>query len=170
MAGSGKHDSEPSPAYRFAVADEQAFVQFDEDWLLRIAESVLRDEQVATAEVSIALVDDATIHDINRRYLDHDCPTDVISFSLREDDSPVVGGDGVSETDRRLDGELVISGETAARVAGEIGCPPAEELVLYLVHGLLHLCGYDDQTDADRSQMREREQAHLQKFGIRPHY
>ncbi len=156
--------------YQFSVADEQAFVRIDADWLLRIAESVLDDEQVTTAEVSIALVDDASIHDLNRRYLGHDCPTDVISFSLGDDDSPAGKQDRASEAARRLDGELVISGETAARVAGEIGCPPTEELALYLVHGLLHLCGYDDQTDADRSQMRHREQTHLQKFGIRPHY
>ena len=64
---------------------QQRFVQVDAEWLRRMTESVLHGEQVAAGEISIALVDDAVIHEINRRYLNHDYPTDVISFSLQED-------------------------------------------------------------------------------------
>ncbi|MCA9076437.1 MAG: rRNA maturation RNase YbeY [Planctomycetaceae bacterium] len=148
-----------------SVANEQSHVTFDIETLTRISTSLLRDEGVPLAEISLAIVDDATIHAINRQYLNHDCPTDVISFLLSEPND-----DGVTPPMDVMEGEIVISGETAARVAGEMGCPPHEELALYLVHGLLHLCGYDDQTPADRETMQSRERVHLQKFGIEPHY
>ena len=82
--------------------------------------------------ISIALVDDATIHAVNRRHLAHDWPTDVISFRLSEVD------------DDELAGELVVSAEMAATTARQAGVGAWDELALYVVHGLLHLCGYDD--------------------------
>ena len=69
-------------AFWVSISDEQQAVAVDSNWLVRIAESVLTGENVASAEISIALVDDATIHDVNRRFLRHDYPTDVISFRL----------------------------------------------------------------------------------------
>ncbi|MCA9024982.1 MAG: rRNA maturation RNase YbeY [Planctomycetaceae bacterium] len=158
-----EHDSAPPliEGIELAVADEQTHVQVDPDFLSRIAESLLTGEGVVHADISLAIVDDAEIHVINRQYLNHDYPTDVISFLLAEDTQ-----DGI----RRIDGELVISGETAARSALDYGCSPEDELALYFVHGLLHLCGYDDQTNADRETMRVQERSHLQKFGIEPHY
>ncbi|MGD9856289.1 MAG: rRNA maturation RNase YbeY [Planctomycetaceae bacterium] len=164
---------DPTPsrdAFRFALADEQDFVEVDADHLLQIAAAVLRDEQITQAEVSLALVDDASIHEINRRYLNHDFPTDVISFSLQDDDGPPRAETHRGRRGRLLEGEIVISGETASRVAQEWGAAPEAEVALYLVHGLLHLCGYDDHSAADRSEMRQRERTHLQKFGIRPNY
>lgn len=147
--------------------DEQDFVQVDADQLLQIAETVLLGESVIAADVSLALVDDAAIREINRRYLNHDYPTDVISFSLQDESA---GTPGAAERPAVLEGEVVISGETAARAAGQWGAAPEAEVALYLVHGLLHLCGYDDTTEAARRHMRAREQAHLQKFGMRPNY
>lgn len=158
-------------SFEIAIANEQSACTIDSDELTEIARSVLRDEGVDGAQISIALVDDAAIHEVNRRFLGHDFPTDVISFPLQEPaalDLPSRSGTG--EPVRSLDGEIVISAQTALRSAGEVGCTPAEELTLYLVHGLLHLCGYDDQSAADRRRMRQREKSHLQKFGIIPHY
>jgi probable rRNA maturation factor len=159
-------------AYRIAISNEQQAMQVDHVWLQQIAGSVLQDEGIETAQISVALVDDPTIHDINRSFLQHDYPTDVISFLLS--DEPLDTGPAASEGGAggavQIDGEVVISGETAARTAEEVGCPALHELALYLVHGLLHLCGYDDQTDADRTRMRGREQSHLQKFGITSNY
>lgn len=155
------------------IADEQAFVPVDPDWLQQVAAAVLQGEGVVAAEISIALVDDATIHRINRQFLNHDDPTDVISFLLSEPSLPAEGvpcGVPPVAGPRPLDGEIVVSGETAARCAAAVHAAPRDELALYLVHGLLHLCGYDDQTEADRQTMRLREQTHLQKFGICPHY
>lgn len=159
-----------TPTYQFAFADEQDAVEIDQAKLIQIAESVLLAENVAAAEVSLAIVDDETIHALNRRYLDHDWPTDVISFSLQEEALPPEATPRADLSGKRIDGEIVISSETAARVAAEQGTPAEEEISLYLVHGLLHLCGFDDQTSGDRERMQERQQTHLQKFGIQPNY
>ncbi len=146
---------------QLAVTDQQSHLRLDHEFLNQVSETLLVDEGIAHAEISVAVVDDAGIHALNRQYLDHDYPTDVISFLLTK------STEGAS---LRIDGEVVISGETAVRAADEYSCSPQEELTLYLVHGLLHLCGYDDQTESDRETMRTQEQIHLQKFGIEPHY
>ena len=78
-------------------------------------------------------MDDATIHAINRRHLAHDWPTDVISFVLSEPDDPALAA------------ELVVSAEMAVvDRPGAWGPTRRSELALYVVHGLLHLCGLDD--------------------------
>lgn len=162
--------------FHVAISDEQDFVRIGHDRLRQITRSVLQEEGVGAAQISLALVDDPTIHDVNRQFLGHDHPTDVISFLLSAPPPEVVPGVDLSEDewlcDPRVefDGEVIISAETARRTAAEIGCPPAHELALYLVHGLLHLCGFDDQTEDDRRRMRQREQSHLQKSGIPANY
>jgi len=78
-------------------------------------------------ELSVAIVDDAQIREINRRFLDHDYATDVIAFPLDDEE-----------------GEIVISADRALAEASERGVEPLAELMLYVVHGLLHLLGYDD--------------------------
>ena len=158
-------------AFQVAVSNEQDFVAVRDDWLARIVETVLRGEGVTSAELSIALVNDAAIHVVNRQFLAHDEATDVISFLLNEADVDDAGKSAQrSPQPRHIDGEVVVSGETAQRCAVEAGCRASDELALYLVHGLLHLCGYDDHSTADRRVMRGRERSHLQKLGLTPHY
>jgi probable rRNA maturation factor len=118
---------------------------------------------VTAAEVSVAIVDDPAIHTLNRQFLDHDEPTDVLSFSLHDEKS---GG----STEGQIDGEIVLSAETARRRAAEFHWSPRDEVVLYLVHGLLHLAGHDDQTPEDRTAMRTREQTVLAHWGLSPRY
>ncbi len=127
--------------------------------LRQVVAAVLHDERVAAAEISVAVVDDAEIHRVNREHLDHDCPTDVISFlySAATDATvprsrPLRRGAGLA-----LEGELVVSGETATRAAPAHCGTPASELELYIIHGVLHLCGYDDLTPTERRVMRRRE-------------
>jgi probable rRNA maturation factor len=88
-------------------------------------------------EVHVILVSDKRIADIHRRFLGHPGPTDVITFEH---------------------GEIVISAETAKRQAREFGTSLAHELRLYLVHGLLHLHGFDDKTAAGAAQMKRRQE------------
>lgn len=142
-----------SVAVELDLSDTQGHVRLDLGRLRSTARDVLAGEGIGRASLSVAAVDDAAIRPINRRHLGHDWPTDVISFLLSEP------GDEV------LAGELVISAETAARVAAERGVDPAAEFALYLVHGLLHLCGYDDQTDTDAARMRRREEESLAAAG-----
>lgn len=122
--------------------------------LADLARKVLSGQGVGSASISIALVDDAAIHAINRRHLDHDWPTDVITFRLSD------------PQDDLLEAELVISAEMAVTTARAAGTDPEAELMLYMVHGLLHLCGYDDTTAANVQAMRRREDEVLRQAGF----
>jgi probable rRNA maturation factor len=136
------------------ISDAQAHLRIDPDAVATLVRTSLEAEGVTRASISIALVDDATIHALNRRHLDHDWPTDVISFILSEPDEPA------------LSAELVVSVQMAVATAKLAGVAPWEELALYLVHGSLHLCGYDDQDDANRDVMRRREGEILARNGL----
>lgn len=105
------------------------------------------------AAVSVAVVDDATIHALNRRFLAHDYATDVLSFVL--EDSPQV-----------LEGEIIASIDAARREAADAGWPAEDELLLYVVHGALHLAGYGDQDAAAVAEMRQAEAAVLDRLGV----
>ena len=115
--------------------------------------NVLQDHEVFAGDVSIAIVDDATIHRLNRKHLEHDYPTDVLSFLLDRDQ-------------RYLEGEVVVSADTAASNASDFGWPAHHELLLYVVHGTLHLVGYDDRTPHDRAEMRRLEAKYLRRLRI----
>jgi len=128
------------------------------DMLVRVAEAVLQHGDVTPeAEVSIALVDDSYIRELNRQYRHKDWATDVLSFAMQEDtgDEPPVAGD--EETGPVL-GDVVISLETAQRQAVEYGHSFQREAAYLVVHGVLHLLGYDHEADADREVMRAREE------------
>jgi probable rRNA maturation factor len=136
------------------VSDTQSHLKIDPGALARLVRSALSAQGVARASISLAVVDDATIRAVNRRHLGHDWPTDVISFGLSEPGDPW------------LSGELVVSAETAVATARRAGVGAWDELALYVVHGLLHLCGYDDVSDDDRDAMRRREGELLTVAGL----
>jgi probable rRNA maturation factor len=136
------------------LSDTQAYLRIDRSFIEHLVRTVLLIENRPLATISIALVDNATIHSLNRLHLGHDWPTDVISFPLSE------AGDSV------LMGELIVSAEMARIAAFEIGADPQAELALYVVHGLLHLCGYDDTEPASAIVMREREEIVLSGAGV----
>ena len=119
-----------------------------------IARAILEGEGVREMEISLAFVDNVTIHTLNKRYLDHDEPTDVLSFPLSEPNA------------KKLMGELVIGAEVAQAQAAERGHDVQAELALYVIHGLLHLCGYDDKTADGAKEMRERERHYLGVVGL----
>lgn len=116
--------------------------------------AVLEGEDVQDAEVSLAFVDNPTIQQLNQRYLQHDEPTDVLSFPLSEPNA------------RRLAGELVIGAEVAKAQAESRGHSVQAELALYIIHGLLHLCGHDDKSVAGASAMHQRERRYLRQLGL----
>jgi probable rRNA maturation factor len=141
------------PAIRVAVSDQQAVVPLSRRRLAAAVRRVLVEASVRDASVSLAIVDDPTIHRLNRQFLGHDRPTDVLSFLLdRRDDG--------------LEGEIVVSGPTAAAAAGQFGWSAQEELLLYVIHGALHLVGYDDRTPHQRATMRSQERKHLKRWGV----
>ncbi len=107
-------------------------------------------------EVHVTVVDDRRIRGLNSRYLGKRTPTDVLAFDL-ESPGPA-----------RLLGEVVISAESAARQSRRLGVPLALELDLLLVHGLLHLVGYDDHDRLEARLMHERERDLLSRGRRRP--
>ncbi|MFA5515660.1 MAG: rRNA maturation RNase YbeY [Desulfuromonadales bacterium] len=104
-------------------------------------------------ELSVLIVDDEQIREINRDWLQRDRPTNVISFSMRE-------GEG-GQIQPGLLGDVIISAETAARDAADAGAAYADELHFLLLHGILHLLGYDHErgTEAEALRMEEKERA-----------
>jgi probable rRNA maturation factor len=137
------------------ICDDQNLLPVNEDHLRRAAEAVLVEANFHMGVLSIAVVDDQTIHALNRQFLQHDYPTDVLSFVLEQDDG-------------RIEGEVIVSAETAARSARQYGWSADAELLLYVIHGTLHLVGHDDQDDAAREVMREAERRHLARFDLKP--
>ncbi len=105
------------------------------------------------AQVDVAIVNDCLIREVNETHLSHDWETDVITF-------PYACADG------RVEGEVIVSWETAAREANITGWPEMTELLLYCIHGALHLVGFDDLDADSRRAMREREREILEHLGL----
>jgi probable rRNA maturation factor len=137
-----------------SVANEQSGHPVNEDQLIAAVKVVVCSSSFTSATVSIAVVDDHTMHELNRRHLNHDWPTDVLSFVLEDE-----GG--------HLEGEVVISADTAARAASEVGWSPSAEQLLYAIHGTLHLVGFRDKSAAEQAKMRAAEAAIMDQFGFR---
>src|SRR5262245_25750843 len=119
-----------------SVANQQERVELDYQWLKAAARAVLEGEGVKKSKITLAFMTDEAIHALNRKFLQHDEPTDVITFPYS---SPRAAS---------LEGDIAISTETAIRAAEERGHSVADELVLYVIHGVLHLCGFDDQDES----------------------
>lgn len=144
-----------SPGFELSLANEQSAHAVDEDRLVAAARRVLADSPWTSARISLAVVDDQTIHALNRRFLDHDYPTDVLSFLLHQQHD-------------HLEGEVIASAQTAAANAHEFGWSAADELLLYVIHGMLHLVGHDDKMPAQIGAMREAEARYLRACGVEP--
>jgi probable rRNA maturation factor len=116
---------------------------------------ILQDAGIREAEISIAVVDDGQMQALNRQYLDHDYPTDVLSFVLEH------------ESERsRLEGQIIVSWQYAAREAPQYGWPADDELLLYVIHGCLHLIGHDDTTEQAQGEMRLAEAKYLRALAV----
>ena len=141
--------SAPTPhPIHVSIANQQESLPLDHAQIRRAVRTVFMGEGCRKAKISIAVVTDPTIHALNKRFLDHDYPTDVLTFPL---DNGKAG----------LEGEIVISSDTAIRHGAEYDNDPQRELLLYVVHGCLHLLDYDDQHEAAERAMRAREQHYL---------
>lgn len=125
----------------------------DVSLLHRAVEMILRSEGRTNAiEVSLLIADDQTLQTLNRRYRGIDAPTDVLSF----------GNDGVTNFPTppglpHILGDIAISYEHVLAAATQSGASATHELFCLVVHGMLHLLGYDHENDADAGIMEERE-------------
>ncbi|HEY3315971.1 MAG TPA: rRNA maturation RNase YbeY [Bacillota bacterium] len=108
-------------------------------------------------EVSVALVDDEHIHQLNKEYRQIDCATDVLSFAMLE---------GADEDRPLLLGDIVVSLERARDQAETYGHTFEREVAFLTLHGLLHLLGHDHHTDEQEREMDERQEAVLRRLGL----
>jgi probable rRNA maturation factor len=121
----------------------------DTSLLVARARGVLRAVGHARSELSLSLVDDAEMRELNRSYRQIDRPTDVLSFSLVEGEGAAFRGG--------LLGDVVIGIETAARQAAARHRAIDEEVARLLVHGVLHLLGHDHEEEGEARRMRAEE-------------
>ncbi len=128
--------------------------------LHRLALSVLQEEGVqGPVELGILVTTDDEVHSLNREYLGHDYKTDVISFGMQEE-APSPGKPRfVTPAEQPIHlGDVVISYDRATEQAPEYAHSADAEVALLLIHGILHLLGYDDTNDAHRAMMHARQQ------------
>jgi probable rRNA maturation factor len=133
------------------ITDNQTDLLINFNQVERITEEVLKLEQEVCDEVSVCFVDTSTICTLHQDFFDDPSPTDCISFPLDEE----------PDLTYRLLGEIFVCPKTALDYAAEHQLNPYEETTLYIIHGLLHLIGYDDLDEEDSLLMRAAEQRHL---------
>lgn len=124
----------------------------DRGRLRALVAEALDAERAPAGEMSVAFVGDRTMRRINRDYRDLDETTDVLSFSYL--DEPHAGG---------VLGEIFVSPAVARSQARETGCPVEEEVARLVIHGLLHVLGYDHDTATTRRRMLARQERYVSR-------
>lgn len=114
-------------------------------------QSTATEETKSLGLLNIVFCTDQYLHKMNVQYLNHDTLTDVITFSYAED---------------YIEGDIFISVERSSENAQKFGCTPEEELYRVIIHGVLHLTGYDDKTPEEKIQMTAKEDYYLAKLGL----
>ncbi len=135
------------------VTNAQAKLPVDKKRLRKAVRMILQEAMISGAKINVAVVDDSTIASLHERYLNDSQPTDVLSFVLEQSSG-------------YLEGEIVVSADTAQVSATRFHWTAADELLLYVIHGALHLVGYDDTTSKKRAKMREQEREYLARCGL----
>jgi probable rRNA maturation factor len=148
---------------KIEITDLQDHVRLDRKQILLVMRRVIKEEGRSAKSLSIVLTDNRHMRDLNREYLGHDRLTDVISFPLEDPDWP---GGRCGACNGGLNGEIIASAELAVQQAQSMNADPKAELMLYLVHGLLHLMGYDDRNPEQARLMHAREDALLEECGF----
>lgn len=160
-------------SFEIDISSSQDTLSIDVRALTHAIQRTLQIEQVAAAVLSVSVVDNRAIHQINREHLQHDYPTDVISFQLDFALDPDAANDPAAEqraAGAMIEGEIIASAEMAAEMASLGRWTAMNELTLYVIHGVLHICGYDDLSVVEKSIMRARERAVLNDLGLNPVY
>ncbi len=145
------------------ITNEQEQIEVPEQWEAKINEVAavcFREEEIPPqAEVDLLFVDNAAIREMNREYRNIDSATDVLSFPMYEADEEI------DDEEEILFGDIVISLERAQEQCQEYGHSLEREVMYLLVHGLLHLAGYDHMEDEDKKKMRAQEEKLLAGIG-----
>jgi probable rRNA maturation factor len=138
--------------------------RLDEEVLRQVIRHVLDEEEATLFHLSVVLSGHDTVRRLNRSYLDHDYNTDVLSFSLRDGPDPT----GIEAGENAVEGEIYVDLDTAAERHADFDTSFDREAYRYLVHGVLHLVGYDDATASAQETMREKEDRYLDAIDAVP--
>jgi probable rRNA maturation factor len=117
------------------IRNLQKHTPLDLKRLRRTAKKILNEAALQDAELSISFVDDVQIQELNQRYLGRDKPTNVLAFSMREGE--------FASLQPQLLGDVIVSVDTARRQSNRFGLKGMEMVVLLMIHGILHLLGYE---------------------------
>lgn len=146
-----------------SITDEQDKIAIPTDWAEKInavAAICLEEEDIPQrAEIGLLFVDNEAIREMNLKYREKDSATDVLSFPMYEADEPI------DDEEEILFGDIVISLERAQEQCQEYGHSLEREVMYLLVHGLLHLAGYDHMEEEDKKRMRAKEEKLLAEIG-----
>lgn len=145
-------------SYSIQIHNQQKRIPLNRSDIKKIIQNILREQKISRVDLSVVIVTDRKIHEINRKFLKHDFPTDVITFDLSDEEF----SHKKSFQIKNIEAEIYVSAVTAACKAHELGLNPEQELLLYIVHGILHLIGYDDHASIDRKRMRKKEKEVLE--------
>ena len=137
------------------ILDEQDELAVDLKKVRSVCEQILDEGGVRSGKLNVVLVNSDTIRQFNRDFLQHDYPTDTISFPIED-----------RRSEGHLEGEVLVCTEIAKSRAEEFGWTAEEETLLYVVHGMLHLVGFDDVTPDRQAEMQEKEREYLATLGI----
>ena len=130
------------------IYDMEETADLDDDWLNITCKNILNDKDQNTANISIILTNDKKLLQLKNKYFQQDVLTDVITFNLEEDGDPI-------------DGEIYISLNRVSENAREFKQDTDRELKRVIIHGCLHLLGYDDQTPEGKKTMTRMEDHYL---------
>lgn len=151
----GEYASAPAPLERISIAiDTTDESPLDATWLAERLEAALDELNVEEASVSLVIINDARMIELHTQFSDDPTTTDVLTFDLAESD------------EQPIEGEIYICIDEAERRADELGHDPSLEVLLYGLHGILHLLGYDDHDPQDHREMHEIEDRILQAIGV----
>lgn len=135
------------------LSNRQKALPINSGKLRRRLVRLLKELDLGEADLSVSIIDDESIRQINQQYRGVDRPTNVLAFALEEGE-PLVGAP-------RVLGDIVISAETIIREAGPLGYTEAGMFYFYLIHGLLHLIGYDHEMGEAEAARQEAETERL---------
>ncbi|MDP1853172.1 MAG: rRNA maturation RNase YbeY [Candidatus Omnitrophota bacterium] len=142
---------------RIAIINQQRKVAVNQKKIRDVIKLILYKEHSSAGDISVTVTTDNKIRKFNRAYLNKDLPTDVLSFSF-------LGKKPEKIIPVSILGDIIVSADTAVSNAVIYKTTPKEELYLYVIHGLLHLLGYNDITPGKRAVMKKKELHYLRRI------
>ena len=140
------HITVTAHVYRLPLAKEK---------IIRLVKAVFQGEKIRRVEIDIAVVGDRRMTNLTEHYTHRRYQTDVLAFDLSDDDSDT------------LTGQIVVNSQRARDQAKRLKTSASAELAMYIIHGVLHLCGYDDRTDRAARKMHHRTFEYLKQTGFK---